>query len=301
MEKVVVTGGAGFIGSHLADALVERGFATHVVDNLSAGRRENVHPKAVLHEVDIRERAKLAPIFNGARYVFHAAAIPQVQTSIDDPHLTHDVNVTGTHNVLAAARDAGVEKVVFSASSAAYGDHETLPFHEGLASRPLSPYGLHKFMGEEMARLFSRIYGLKTVSLRYFNVYGERAPVAGPYSLVIGRFLDQRAQGQPLTIVPDGTQSRDYVHVSDVVRANLLAAASERVGAGETINIGSGKNYSVLEIASLVGGPTVSIEPRIEPKHSRADVGRARELLGWEPLKKFEEGIAELKTARNLA
>ncbi|MDO8600858.1 MAG: NAD-dependent epimerase/dehydratase family protein [bacterium] len=293
--KVIVTGGAGFIGSHVQDALVEKGYDVHVVDNFSTGKKENIHPAATLHEMDIRDFKKIAPLFNGARFVFHLAAFPRVEPSIQDPITSHDMNLNGTLNVLQAAKDAKVEKVIYSASSAVYGNPDSFPTSENAPVNPMSPYGLQKYVGELYCRLFSFLYGIQTVSLRYFNVYGRRQSEEGAYALVIGRFLKEKRGGRPLPIVPDGNQSRDFVHVRDVVRANLLAMESDRVGKGEVINIGSGKNYSVNEIASFIGGPTVFVEPRVEPKKTLADISRAKELLGWEPSVRFEDGIAELK------
>lgn len=298
--KIIVTGGAGFIGSHVVDALAAGGADVHIVDTLATGKREHVNPAATLHEVDIRDFENLAPIFKGAERVFHLAALPRVQPSIQDPRTTNDVNVTGTVNILLAARDAGVKRLVYSASSSAYGDQEELPFTEDMEPHPISPYALQKYIGESYARLFSELYDLETVSLRYFNVYGPRIATEGAYALAVGRFLEQRSKGQPLTIVPDGTQSRDSTHVRDVVRANLLAAESPRVGRGEVINIGGGGDHTVLELAALIGGPTVFIEPRVEPKHTRADITKAKQLLDWEPTVKFEDGIAELKALYGL-
>ena len=298
--KVIVTGGAGFIGSHLTDALIENGYDVHVVDNLSGGKKDQVNSSAVFHLVDIRDFDLLAPIFKDAQFVFHTAALPRVQPSIQDPRTTHDVNVTGALNVLVAARDAKVKRVVYSASSSAYGNQEKLPLHEDMDARPMSPYGLQKYIGELNCRLFSQIYNLETISLRYFNVYGPRASTEGAYALVIARFLEQRKRGEPLTLVPDGKQSRDFTHVRDVVRANILAAESSNVGKGEVINIGGGRPYSVLEIADLMGGPRVFIESRLEPKHTSADITKAKQLIGWEPQIKFEEGINELKGLYNL-
>lgn len=292
--KIIVTGGAGFIGSHVVDALAA-GADVHIVDTLATGKREYVNPAATLHEVDIRDFENLAPVFKGAERVFHLAALPRVQPSIQDPRTTNEVNVTGTVNVLVAARDAGVKRLVYSASSSAYGDQDKLPFTEDMEPHPISPYALQKYIGESYARLFSELYDLETVSLRYFNVYGPRIATEGAYALAVGRFLEQRSKGQPLTIVPDGTQSRDSTHVRDIVRANLMAAESSRVGRGEVINIGGGDDHTVLELAELIGGPTVFIEPRVEPKRTRADITKAKELLGWEPRVSFEEGIAELK------
>ncbi len=294
-EKVSVVGGAGFIGSNLADALVGLGFDVHVVDNLSAGKREHVHKDAVLHVVDVRNYDDLVRALAGSSYVFHLAALPRVQYSIEHPRETHDVNVTGVLNSLLAAREANAKRFVYAASSSAYGNQETLPLHEDLPPQPISPYGLQKYEGELLCTLFSTVYGLPTVSLRYFNVYGPRLDPEGAYALVIGKFLKQRKEGSPLTVTGDGTQTRDFTHVRDIVRANILAMTSEKVGKGEVINVGGGKNRSVLEVARLVGGGIEFIPPRLEPKHSSADNRRARELLGWEPTISLEEGIEELK------
>lgn len=294
-KKVIITGGAGFIGSHLARALIERGYHVVVIDNLSTGKKERIHPKAEFHHKDITNFDEIAPLFKNTEYVFHTAALPRVQPSIQNPRSTHDTNVTGTLNVLLAARDAGVKRVIYSASSSAYGDQKTLPLHEDMKPNPSSPYGLQKLQGEMLCTLFSDIYNIQTASLRYFNVYGPGASTEGAYALVIGKFLAQRKNGAKLTVVPDGKQSRDFTHVGDVVRANLLAAESPNVGKGEVINIGGGSNKTVLGIAHLIGGPYEFVEPRLEPKHTRADISKAKELLGWEPQVKFEDGIMELK------
>lgn len=292
--KIIITGGAGFIGSHIQDTLIARGYDVHIIDNFSTGKRENVNPAAILHEVDIRDFQKIAPLFQGARFVFHLAAFPRVEPSILDPIMSHDMNLNGTLNILKAAKDAKVAKVIYSASSACYGNPDSFPTSENAPCRPMSPYALQKYVGELYCSLFSFLYGLPTVSLRYFNVYGPRQSEEGAYALVIARFLKEKRNGRPLPIVPDGTQSRDFVHVRDVVRANLLAMESAQVGKGEVINIGGGKNYSVNEIAALIGGPTMFIELRVEPKKTLADISRARELLGWQPTIALEEGIAEL-------
>ncbi len=294
-QKIIVTGGAGFIGSHLTDALIAKDFDVHVIDNLSGGKRENIHKDATFHKVDIRNFEEIAPIFKDTHYVFHAAALPRIVPSIKDPRTTHDVNVTGTLNVLLAARDAKVERVVYSASSSAYGDHKTMPLHEELPALPMHPYGLQKYMGEQLAQLFFDLYNLEVVSLRYFNVYGERAPLEGAYAQAIGRFLKQRKEGKPLTIVPDGKQSRDFTHVRDVVRANISAAESSLINRHEVINIGGGKDYTVFEIADMIGGEQVFIEPRVEAKRSLADTTKAKKLLGWESEIDLVDGVAELK------
>ncbi|MFA6565478.1 MAG: NAD-dependent epimerase/dehydratase family protein [Candidatus Paceibacterota bacterium] len=293
--KVVVTGGAGFIGSNLVHGLLEKGYEVHVIDNLVAGHRENVDPRTIFHEKDIRNLSDMHAVMEGAKYVFHLAAVPRVQYSIEHPIETNDVNVGGTLNILKAAKDAGVSKVVFSASSSAYGDQDSMPLREDMPANPKSPYGLHKHIGELYCRLFSEIYELPTVSLRYFNVYGPRLDPAGAYALVIGLFLRLRSEGKPLTITGDGTQTRDMTHVRDVVRANILAAERDMVGKGEVINIGSGKNHTINELAELIGGPVEHIAPRLEPHDTLADNSLAKELLGWEPTVPFEEGIAELK------
>lgn len=296
--KYVVTGGAGFIGSHIVDQLIERGDEVHVVDNFLTGKREWLNSEAVLHETDIREFEKLVPIFAGAAGVFHAAAQPRMQLSIKEPRLTNDINITGTLNVLLASRDAGVRRVVYSASSSAYGTRHSMPLHEDMPAEPLIPYAIQKRVGEQYCAMASRFYGLETACLRYFNVYGPRQTTAsdGPYATVIGIFLEQRQNGKPMTVVSDGHQRRDFTHVSDVAAANLLAMRSDRVGQGEIINIGTGRNHSVLEVARMLGGPWEFGEPRQgEARETLADITRAGELLGWKPQISFEQGIEELK------
>ncbi len=294
-KKAVVVGGAGFIGSNLADALLEKGFDVHIIDNLSGGKRENVNEKAKLHIVDIRNLDDIKDIINGAEYVFHLAALPRVQFSIENPIETHDVNINGTLNVLVASKDGGVKKVIYSASSSVYGDQDIMPLVEDMKANPLSPYGLQKYIGELYCKLFFDIYKLPTVSLRYFNVYGPRLDPEGAYALVIGKFLKQKADGKPVTITGDGKQTRDFTHVYDVVRANILASESNNVGSGEVINIGAGKNFSIEKLAEMIGGPVEYVESRIEPKDTLADNKKAKELLGWEPNISFEDGILELK------
>ncbi len=300
-KKAVVTGGAGFIGSHLSRALIDAGYDVVVIDTLVGGARDRVPSRAAFHNADVRDARALERLFKGADVVFHLAALPRVQDSIDRPRETNDVNVNGTLAVLCAAHDAGVRRVVFSSSSAIYGDAEEMPILEETPARPKSPYGLHKYIGERTCRLFSELYGLETVSLRYFNAYGPGADPEGPYALVTGKFLKQRAEGKPMTITGDGSQTRDFVHVNDVVRANLLAAQSASVGGGEVINIGSGRKVSVKRIAELIGGPVEYLPPRIEPHDTLAGIERAKELLGWEPSIGIEEGLAELKRLAGLS
>ncbi|OGZ42246.1 MAG: hypothetical protein A3C80_01455 [Candidatus Ryanbacteria bacterium RIFCSPHIGHO2_02_FULL_45_43] len=295
--KCVVTGGAGFIGSHLADALVERGHEVHIIDNLHSGKKEHVHKDAVLHIIDIRDLEKIRKVFKdlgAVKCVFHLATLPRVPFSIEHPIETNAVNVDGALNMLVASKDAGAEKFVYSASSSAYGDQNTLPLTEDMRVNPKSPYGLQKYIGELYCKIFYEVYGLPTVSLRYFNVYGPRYNPEGDYALVIGKFIKQKRQGKPLTITGDGSQTRDFTHVSDVVQANILAMESDKVGKGDVINIGGGSNTSINALASLIGGPVQYIEARLESKDTLADIKKAKELLGWEPKMQFEEGIRTL-------
>lgn len=293
-KKMVVVGGAGFIGSNLTEALVARGDEVHVIDDLSAGKREHVHEAARFHKADVRCHDEISPVFDGVDTVFHLAALPRVQFSIENPIETNDVNVGGLVSVLTAAQRRGVRRVVYSASSSAYGDQTKMPLCEDMPAHPLSPYGLQKYIGELYCRMYSEVYSIETVSLRYFNVYGKNQDPEGPYALVIGKFLKQKAEGVPLTITGDGEQTRDFTHVSDVVRANLLASESTKVGGGESINIGAGNNCSINKLAELIGGPVEHVEARLEPKHTLADTSRAKELLGWEPQVTLSEGIAQL-------
>lgn len=298
--KCLVTGGAGFIGSNLVDALVGLGFNVHIIDNLSNGKRENIHKKATLHVLDITDLKAIKPIFKGAKYVFHLAALPRVQYSIENPSQTNQTNVEGTLNVLISSVDAKVKRVIYSASSSAYGDQKVMPLKENMTPSPKSPYGLQKYLGELYCRLWYQVYGLPTVSLRYFNVYGPKYSSEGAYALVIGKFLKQRSAGKALTVTGDGKQTRDFTHVRDVVRANILAMKSSKVGKGEVLNIGAGNNQTINRVAELVGGPVKYIPSRLEPKHTLADNSLARRLLGWQPKVKFEEGIAELKSLAGL-
>ncbi len=302
--KYIVTGGAGFIGSHVTDALIKRGDEVHIVDNLLSGKRERINPQATFHEVDIRDFEKLPNIFRGAAGVFHLAAQPRMQYSIKEPRLTNDINITGTLNILLAAREAQVKRVVYSASSSAYGSKNPMPLREDMPPEPIIPYAIQKQVGEQYCRMVSKFYGLETVSLRYFNVYGPRqtTDADGPYATVIGIFLGKRAKGLPMTIVPNGTQRRDFTHVYDIARANIVAMESSKVGSGEVINVGTGKNYSVLEVAEIIGGPKEFCDPRKgEVFETLADITKAKELLGWEPNVSFEDGIKELKQLSKLA
>lgn len=294
-KTALVTGGAGFIGSNLVDELIKIGWKVKIIDNLSTGKKENLNRSAKFYKLDIRDLAKIKPIFGGVDYVFHLAALPRVQFSIDNPYLTNNINVNGTLNVLIASRDAKVKKVIYSASSSVYGNTEILPTKENVSANPISPYALQKYTSELYCRLFSQVYGLPTVCLRYFNAYGKRFSVEGAYPLVIGIFLQQRIEGKPMTITSDGEQRRDFTSVIDIARANILAANSLKVGKGEAINIGRGKNYSVNELAKMIGGPTVHIAPRLEPKETLADNTKAAKLLGWKPTVNLPEWLKKYK------
>lgn len=292
--KYLVTGGAGFIGSHVVDRLIADGHEVAALDNFSTGRKENLNPRAKFFQLDVRDYKSIRPIFDKQDGVFHLAAYPSVQFSIDNPIEAHEVNVTGTLNVLMAAKDAGIRRVVFSSSCGVYGDALVNPQSEELVPAPKTPYALHKYISEKYCQMFNSIYGLETVILRYFNVYGARMSDSGPYSGVIKIFLKQKAAGQPLTITGDGEQTRDFVHVSDIARANILAIQNPKVGRGEIINIGAGQSISVNQLAGLIGGEKKYLPTRIELRDSLADNRRAKELLNWEPKIKFKEGLAQL-------
>ena len=296
--KYIVVGGAGFIGSNLVDLLIKEGHEVSVIDNLSTGKEENLNKKAKLFIVDISFEdniSKITEIMDGADSVFHLAALARVQPSIENPHDFNKANVNGTLNILTAARDAKVRRVIYSASSSAYGNAKIFPTPEDHPTDPLSPYGLQKLIGEQYCRVFYHCYGLETVSLRYFNVFGERQSLEGAYKLVMGIFAEQRLKGKPLTITGNGEQRRDFTYVGDVVRANLLASQSPLVGKGEVLNIGNGDNRSINEIANLIGGPKEYIEKRLEPEQTLADNTKAKDLLGWIPTTTVEQWIPQYK------
>ena len=301
--KYVVVGGAGFIGSHIVDKLVEQNHEVIIIDNLSTGKMENVNPKASVEYIDIsnvNECPNMVEIMSGADALFLLAAKARVQPSIENPVEYEMNNTIGTLNVLKCASDAGVRRVVYSASSSAYGNTEKLPSKESDPVNPLSPYGAQKYYGEVMCKMFSEVYGLETVSLRYFNIYGERQNVGGAYAMVIGIFVDQLLNGKPMTIRGDGEQRRDFTYVGDVVNANILASQSENVGNGEVINIGNGDNRSINDIADMIGGDRVNVDPVIEPKATLADNSKAEKLLGWKPTQNIEDWIPKYKEEMGL-
>ena len=300
-DTYLVTGGAGFIGSHLVDALLERGHTVRVMDNLVTGRRENlahVLDKIEFFEDSITDLDAVRRAMDGVDYVLHQAAIPSVPRSVADPIASNDSNVTGTLNVLLAARDAGVKRVVYAASSSAYGDVESEYKAEDMTPRPLSPYAVSKLAGEYYCQVFHHVYGLETVALRYFNVFGPRQDPTSQYAAVIPIFITALMEGRPPTVHGDGLQTRDFTYVANVVEANLLACHAEGVS-GEVFNIACGQKYSILELVDVLNELMGSrIEPVHTPprpgdiRHSRADISKARRMLGYRPTVDFREGLS---------
>ncbi len=295
LKRYLVIGGAGFIGSHITDRLVKSMHQVIVLDNLSTGTKKNINPLAKFVKADIRNLKQITPYFKNIDGVFLLAALPRVQYSIKYPAKTNRNNIEGVLNVLIASQKACVKRVVYSSSSSIYGNPKKLPVKENSKPNPLSPYGLQKYAGEEYCKLFFLIHNLETVSLRYFNAYGIRASQKGAYALVMMIFINQLKKNQPLTIKGDGNQTRDFTHVYDIARANILAMNSNKVGHGEAINIGAGKNYSINKIASMFSDKIEYIPPVIEPHDTLANNSLAKKLLNWSPRIKLEEGINELK------
>ena len=296
--KYIVTGGAGFIGSNLVDLLIDKGHEVEVIDNFSTGKKENCNEKAKYFELDISENSSyenLKNILLGSDGVFHLAALPRGQESIDNPLHFEKNNTLSTINILKACADSNVKRLVYSASSSAYGNAVDLPLKEDHPVNPISPYAMQKYYGEVACRMFANVYGIETVSLRYFNVYGERQSLEGAYALVMCVFARQRLNNEPLTIRGDGEQRRDFTHVKDIAKANLLAMNSKRVGNGEVINIGNSDNRSVNQIAKMIGGPTINVDPVVEPRETLADNSKAKHLLGWSPSIMIEDWVKKYK------
>lgn len=291
-QKIVITGGAGFVGSHLSRALIEKGFTVHIIDNLISGNKSNLHQQAIFHKVDIRDYKKILPILSGASFVFHLAALPNVEYSIQNPEISHDTNVNGTLNVYRAATEAKVRKVIFASSCSVYGNYSK-KMHEKLTPKPQSPYALHKLIGEQYAKLWFDLYKLNIACLRFFNIYGPGQRDTGPYAFVIAIFLKLKSLGKPLTITGNGQQTRDFIHISDVVSACIKAMKAQTIP-GQAINIGSGKEMSVNKIAKMIGGPIVHLPKRIEPPRALADNSLAFKLLNWKPSISPKKGIEEL-------
>ncbi len=297
----LVTGGAGFIGSHVVDALVNQGHAVRVVDNFSTGYRENlahVADKIDLHEISITDRDALAEAMQGVDYVFHIAALPSVPRSVADPIGSNDNNVNGTLNVLVTARDAGVKRVVYSGSSSAYGNITAEYKSEDMTPQPLSPYAVAKLAAEQYCQVFTTVYGLETVTVRYFNVFGPRQDPGSAYAAVIPKFIAAMLDDAQPTVEGDGLQTRDFTYIDNVVHGNLLACHTPGV-AGEVFNIACGGQINLLDMIAILNRLLdKDIQPRYtdprpgDVRHSRAAIDKARRLLGYEPVISFEDGLA---------
>ncbi|MFQ5591228.1 MAG: SDR family oxidoreductase [Phycisphaerae bacterium] len=300
MACILVTGGAGFIGSHLVVRLVESGHRVRVLDDFSTGRHENIAEvlsRIELFEADVRDREACLRACAGAEFVLHEAAIPSVPKSVEDPQPSHDANVSGTFNLLRAAVEHRVRRFIYAASSSAYGDTVESPKHEGIIPRPLSPYAVQKLTGELYARAFCECYGLETISLRYFNVFGARQDPKSQYAAAIPAFVTRMLRGQPPVVYGDGTQTRDFTYIDNVVHGNMLAIQMTRA-CGESVNIASGTAVSVNQVISEVnrrlGGtlqPEYAARRPGDVMHSCADITLAGKLLGFKPVVKFEDGL----------
>jgi UDP-glucose 4-epimerase len=297
--KVLVTGGAGFIGSNLVDQLLRDGHSVVVVDNESSDAHEKFYwnEKCSNHKLDICDYEQILPLFKDVDYVFHIAAEARIQPAILDPAKAVKTNVLGTCNVLQAARQNKVKRVIYSSTSSAYGLKNEPPLIETMPKDCLNPYSVSKTAGEELCSMYYNLFGVETVIFRYFNVYGERQPTKGQYAPVIGLFIKQKHEGKPMTVVGDGLQRRDFTHVSDVVNANILAAYSKDSAIlGETFNIGTGLNHSVLDLVNLIQGEYMHIPARIgESRITLANINKAVSMLKWQPKVKLEEWINENK------
>jgi UDP-glucose 4-epimerase len=286
MKKAAVIGGAGFIGCNIVNELVKNGTEVVIIDDLSTGFIKNINDNAKFVQLDIsnlEQSEDLTEELKGCEVVFHTAALARVQPSIINPVAFDKVNTNGTVNLLKCCVDAGVKRVVYSASSSCYGTAQTFPTPETHNTNPLSPYGLQKYVGELYCKMFSQVYDIDTVCLRYFNVYGESMNLEGAYKLVIAIFADQYKKGLPLTITNNGEQRRDFTYVQDVVQANILAGTHKDKLLGESFNIGNGNNYSVNEVADIFGGEKDYYKKVLEPFETLADNTKAKKVLGWNP------------------
>jgi len=286
MKTSLVTGGAGFIGSHLVDKLLSMGHKVIVLDNESSEGHDDYHwnSGAINYPVDIRNYWHIVDKFEKVDYVYHLAAKASVQASIDFPLDTMETQVMGTANVLEAARQCGVEKFIYSSTSACYGNNNPIPNTEVMREDPLNPYAIGKLAGEQLVKSYHGLHGMKTVAFRYTNVYGERARHVGTYAPCVSKFLKMKGEGQPLTIFGDGEQRRDFIHVSDVVNANALISFMELDNWGEVYNIGYGENWSVNEIANAISDDQVHLSAKAgEMKETLADIRKAKAELTWKP------------------
>lgn len=296
--KTLVTGGAGFIGSHLVERLLKDGHEVTVIDNLSTGRLENLeefktNPRLKVHVADIATAESIQDYFTDIDWVFHIAALADIVPSIQKPLLYHRSNVDGTVSVLEAARHAGVKRFVYAASSSCYGIPDKYPTGESAEIRPMYPYALTKYLGEECVMHWCKTYGMPSVSLRFFNVYGPRSRTSGTYGAVFGVFLAQKIHGKPYTVVGDGTQTRDFTFVTDVVDA--VVSGAESALSGEILNVGSGNTYSINRLVELLGGEVTYIPKRPgEPDCTFADTSKIKKQLNWQAKVSFEEGVATM-------
>jgi len=305
--KTIVTGGAGFIGSHIVDRLIKDGHEVLVIDDESADTHEQFYYNndATYSFYSVQDFYNIKHHFEGVDLVFHLAAESRIQPCVHNPVMANLTNVVGTCSVLQAAKEAGVKRVMYSSTSAAYGVAHPIPLKEDMSNDCLNAYSVSKVAGEELCKMFYRLYGLETVIFRYFNVYGERQPTSGQYAPVIGLFQKQFEEGLPFTIIGDGLQSRDFTHVSDVVEANIKAAFTDnREAFGEIFNIGAGENHTVLELSKMIGGEssmTITLPERIgEARHSKADTSKAKEILGWEPKVELGNWLTEVHKAERV-
>lgn len=294
----LVTGGCGFIGSHMVDRLLAEGHEVRVIDNWTTGRPENLahqdsNKGLTVYHMDIRNKEEIAPVFCGVDYVFHFAALADIVPSIQRPYDYYSSNVLGTFNVVECARDAGIKKLVYAASSSCYGIPDEYPTKETAAIRPQYPYALTKRLGEETVLHWGQVYRLPVVTLRLFNVYGTRSRTSGTYGAVFGVFLAQKLAGKPFTVVGDGNQTRDFTYVTDIADAFYTAAVSDV--AQDTFNVGSGGTYSVNRLCELLGGETIHIPKRPgEPDCTFADTTKIERKLGWKAKITFEEGVQKV-------
>ena len=303
-ELYLVTGGAGFIGSHIVERLVQEGQHVRVIDNLSTGKWENIEPfleEIEFIEGDIRDLELVRKAMDGVDYVLHQAAVPSVPRSVKDPVTTNSVNVEGTLNILIAARDAGVKRVVYASSSSVYGDTPVLPKHEDMKPQPRSPYAVSKLAGEFYCQVFYHVYGLETVVLRYFNVFGPRQDPESQYAAVVPKFIAALLRNEPPTIFGDGEQSRDFTYVENVVEANLLATQAKGPDvAGQVFNIACGTRITINKLAQMLA-EIIGVDPELKPhyapprpgdvRHSLADISKAQKLLGYKIKVDFERGL----------
>lgn len=309
MANYLITGGAGFIGSNIAIELIKQNHSVRILDNLATGRLENLdgyHDKIEFISGDLRNLSVVRKAVDGVDYVLHQGALPSVARSIKDPIASNEANTTGTLNVLVAARDAGVKRVIYASSSSIYGNTPKLPKREDMPANPISPYAISKYSGEQYCRVFTSIYGLETAALRYFNVFGPRQNPESQYAAVIPLFINAVLNGEPITIYGDGEQTRDFTYVENVVQANLLACHAEDA-AGEMFNIACGQRTSINQLAQIIkelmnapNHPIIYTDSRPgDVKHSFANISKAKSILGYEPKFELVEGLCRtIKTIR---